>query len=281
MFSVLLASLAYAGNILIDKIVLSRRKVAISDYIPLLFVFIFFCTLLTLPWLGGINWALAASRTYGFYFILMILLAIMSNIFYYQGLKKEKLLEFELISMLTPLFIVLMAAVFFPEEFNLPVMIAALVGTLALFLSHLRKHHLDFGKYEIHLLLAVILMAMEVMVQQELLAVYSPATLYALRTGTLALFFTIYYKPNIKTIADFDFRMVFLAAALASIYFILRLYGFQIIGITFTTLILLISPILVAWISARANNEHIQRRSIIAFIVILLSVAVAAVLQRI
>lgn len=279
MFAALLASLAWVGNTMLDKYLLSFRRMKLTEHIPVLFVFLFLITFLTLPWLGGINFVLAGDRMYLFYFVLMILLAIMWNIFYYQGLQKEKLVEFEMINLLTPLSTVLLAAVFFPEEFSWPVFGAAIVGTIALFGSHLRKHHLQFDKYAIHLLLAVILMAMEVMVQNELLQVYSPAALYALRTGILALFFTIYYRPKVDNINDHDFKMLFLAAFLGGASFIGKLYGYQSVGITLTTLIMLLTPIIVSWLDARLYGTPIKRRTIFAFIVIVLSVAYATFMQ--
>src|SRR6185369_2948742 len=96
----------------------------------------FAVTFMVMPWFGSVNVLLATNQQYVFYVILMILLAIMWNIFYYQGLKKEKIIEFEMILLLTPLATVLMAALFFPEEFNPPVFWASLIASLALILSH-------------------------------------------------------------------------------------------------------------------------------------------------
>src|SRR5690242_16244599 len=126
MYIALLSALANAGNVLLDKLILANRKVRLELYIPVVFVFLFLISFLTLPWLGAINTVLAANRTYIFYVILMVLLAIMWNIFYYQGLKRERLVEFEMIIHLTPLVTILLAAFFYPEEFKLPVFIAAL-----------------------------------------------------------------------------------------------------------------------------------------------------------
>lgn len=251
----------------------------LRNYIPLLFVFLFFASLVTLPWLGGINTALASSQMYIFYFILMVLLAIMWNIFYYQGLRKEKMIEFQMILLLTPLVTVLLAILFFPEEYNRPVFLAAVVGGLALFFSHVKRHHLEFDKYALHLLLAVILIAMETMVQKELLYVYSPATLYAARTGILALFFAIYYRPQTHKVHDYEFRLVFLSGVLGAFYMITKFIGFKELGVIYTTLILLLVPVLSSWLDAKLYGTEIKRRTIIAFIIILLCVVYATIHQ--
>ncbi len=279
MFTVLLSSLASAGSILLDKFVLGKRKMKVADYIPLLFVFLFLVTFVTLPWTASINTALAFDQMYIFYFILMILLAIIWNIFYYQGLQKEKIIEFEMILLLTPLATVILAALFFPEEFSLPVFGASIVACLALLFSHLHRRHLQFDKYAIHLLLAVILIAMESMVLKELLRVYSPATLYAARTAVLALFFMMYYRPKVEHIDDNNFRLVFATAALGAFGMVTKFYGFQQIGVMFTTLILLVSPIIVSWFDSKINGTPVKRRTVVAFIVILLCVIYATLVE--
>jgi drug/metabolite transporter (DMT)-like permease len=276
---VLLAVITNIGNVLLDKHALAKDKMRLSEYIPLSFVFLFLVATISLPWTGSINWALAFNQQYIFYFILMILLAILWNMFYYEGLQKEKMIEFEMILLLTPLVTILMAAMFYPEEFNPPVFGAAVVGGLALIFSHLRKHHFQFNKYAVHLVLAVFLMAMEAMVQKELLTIYSPGLLYAVRTACLALFFTIYYRPNMAEVTNERFHIVFLTAIFGAVSMIAKFYGYESIGVTFTTLLLLLSPILVSWIDAKVNKTKIKHRTVIAFTIILLCVVYAIMNQ--
>lgn len=272
---VLLSVLSNTGNILLDKFLLTKQKMKLGDYIPLLFVFLFLVTAVTLPWTGAINNVLASSQQYIFYFVLMVLLAIIWNIFYYQGLQQESVLEFEMIMMLTPLVTVIMAVLFYPEEFNSTVFLAALIGSGALFMAHLRKHHFDFSKYAIHLVLAVVLISMENMVQKELLSIYSPTLLYAIRTALLALFFGIYFRPKMSDVSNRQFALVFWGAVMGALGMIGKLYGYNEIGITFTTLILLLVPVLASWFDAKANKTPIKKRSIFAFVIILCCVAYA------
>lgn len=279
MIAALLAVIANTGNILLDKSLLSRQRMAIHNYIPLVFVFLFFVTLLTLPWTGSINSAVATDQQYIFYFVLMILLALIWNIFYYQGLQREKIMEFEMTMLLTPLATIILATLFFPEEFNGPVFASAIIGSLALFATHLRKHHLHLDKYEIHLILAVFLMAMETMVQRELLEVYSPALLYAIRTGVLAAFFALYYKPNMHAVTNRQFNTVFLIAVMGALGMVSKFYGYQTIGITFTTLLLLLVPILSSWIDTRVNKTRVKKRTVVAFVVILMCVVYGVLAQ--
>lgn len=275
MFVVLMSALSWTGSVLLDKFLLSTRKISIKDHIPLTFGFLFFLTLLTLPWLGSVNPVFFGNRMYLFYLVLMVLLAIMWNIFYYQGLQRTKMVEFEMIMMTVPLVTVLMAAVFFPEEYQPNVFIAALVGGAILLLTHIRKHHFDFNKYAIQLLLAVVLMAMESMVINELLQVFSPALLYAIRTGVLTLFFTIYYQPKVHSVSNYDYKIILASSALGTFHMITRFYGYQVLGITFTTLVLLLSPIIITWLDAKMNNQPPRRRTVIAFTGILLCVIYA------
>lgn len=279
MGAALISVVTNTANLLLDKNLLTNQRMKIANYIPLLFVFLFAVTAVTLPWTGAVEPFLAGEQQYIFYFILMVLLAIMWNIFYYQGLQQEKMIEFEMIMMLTPLATILLATLFFPEEFNPAVFSAALIGGAALFLSHLRRHHFAFDRYAIHLLLAVLLMAMESIVQNELLRIYSPALLYATRTGILALFFTIYYRPDMAEVKRHQFRLVFWSAVMGAASMVAKFYGYQEIGITFTTLVLLLVPILASWLDARINKSGIKHRTVIAFVVILLCVVYAIMNQ--
>ncbi len=279
MLVVFLSAISHAGNVLLDKFVLSKRKMKLGEYIPLLFGFLFIVTLITLPWLGDIKTFLAFTPEYMFYFLLMVMLAIMWNIFYYEGLQHEKIVEFEMVVLLTPLVTVLLATLFFPEEFQLPVFIAAIVGSIALILSHVRKHHLDMDKYSMRLVLAVILIAMEAMVQKELLRVYSPAALYTARTAVIALFFYFYYQPKIEKVHGGDYQVVLMSAILGAFSMVTRYYGFNQLGVTMTTLVLLIVPIITSWLDAKMNRQRISRRTILAFIVIVACVAYATIAQ--
>lgn len=277
MFVVLMSVLASAGNILLDKFALSTRKIAIKEHMPLAFGFLFLATALTLPWLGGVDAVLATDRMYMFYLVLMVVLAIMWNIFYYQGLQKERMVEFQMIMLTLPLTTVLMASIFFPEEFRWPVFAASIVGGVTLLLSHLRKHHFEFDKYSMHLLLAVFLIAMESMVINELLQVFSPALLYTIRTGILAVFFTIYYQPKIHSIPNFDYQVIIGSSLLGAFHMVTKFYGYQQLGITYTTLALLLVPVIVTWLDAKINKQPIRRRTVIAFVVILACVVYATV----
>lgn len=277
MFAAILAAVSGIGNILIDKALLTGQKMKISNYLPLLFLFLFLIVLVTLPWTGAVNMLLATSQQYIFYFILMIMLAIIWNVFYYQGLQKHKLIEFEMIMLLTPLVTVLMATLFFPEEYSRPVFLAAIIGSLILFLSHLRKHHFQFDKYGINLLLAVVLISMETMVQNELLRIYSPALLYALRTAFLAGFFVLYFRPKMHEVSNQQFNIVFLTAILGVITMVSRFYGFQMIGVTFTTLVLLLVPVVTSWVDAKLNKSPIRHRTLVAFTAIIICVIYALI----
>src|SRR3990167_7934392 len=101
-----IAAIAQAGGIIVDKIVLTRRRMEIHVFIPLLFLFLFILTGLLMPHLGKINYEIFQPY-YLVIFLLMIGAAIIWNVFYYQGVQKEKVQEFELIIMFQPLLTIL------------------------------------------------------------------------------------------------------------------------------------------------------------------------------
>ncbi len=51
-----LAALAHGGGTIVDKIALSKRRIPLNQYIPFLFLYLFFFAALATPFLGAVNW---------------------------------------------------------------------------------------------------------------------------------------------------------------------------------------------------------------------------------
>ncbi len=278
MFLVLLSAMAHISNTLLDKVLLGYQKLALKQYIPVLFAFLFLFSLLAslVPGLASYDPILIGDRQYLFFMILMLVLAIVWNILYYEGLQKAKLVEFELIIMLAPLATMLLSALFFPEELELPILGAAIVGGAAVFLTQMKSHHLKFSHYTANLMMAVVVMSLEAMVQRELLNLFSPVLLYTIRTAVLAAFFAYYFRPDLTKIKAEQFNLVIASALLGAIYFIARLYGFANLGITLTTLVLLLVPVAVSLVETRITGTPVKKRTLFAFVIVLACVIYSA-----
>lgn len=274
-----IATLTQAGGIIIDKIILTRRQVSLHIFVPILFLFLFLLTAICYPFLGKIS-ADFFQPYYLLLFLAMIIVAIVWNVFYYRGVQAEKVHEFELIVMFQPLLTILLATIFLQSERNLNLGIISIIAALALIIAHLRKNHLEFSPNSIGLILSVVLMSVELIIIKLLLNVLSPVALYALRTGIIFLFFLFYYRPHLSRVADHNFGLIFLTSFLGTAQMVTKFYGFQEFGVIYTSLILILSPILVYIVSTIFLHENLKMRTIISALVILGCIVYATMMGK-
>lgn len=264
-----LSALGGAAGVIIDKIALARKKIPLDVFQTFLFLFLCFFTAIFVPFLGKINFSLAFSNIYLLIFVMMIATAIVWNIFYYKGLQKEKLYEFELIITLTPLMTIFLASLFLPEERNWTIISASIIASLALIFAHIRRNHLVFNQYSLGLIICIFLISLEMIFQKLLLKVYSPISLYFFRTLIIFIFFLIFYRPKISKVSLKGYGLIIASAAAGVMQMVLKFYGFSEFGIVYTTLILTLSPILIYFASFFIFKERLAKRTIVAAIIIL------------
>lgn len=275
----LIAAFAQVGGIIVDKIVLTRRQVSLHVFVPILFFFLFLLTAICYPFLGQVSADFFQIR-YLLLFLAMIVVAIIWNIFYYRGVQAEKIHEFELIVMFQPLLTILLATVFLKGERNIFLEMAAIVAAIALVIARLNKNHLEFSSSSLGLVLAVILMSVELIIIDFLLKVLSPVALYCLRTGIIFLFFLFYYHPSFRKVADHNFGLIFATSFLGVVQMVTKFYGFEQFGVVYTSLILILSPVLVYIISTIFLHEHLKWRTVVCGIVIFACIIYATLVGR-
>jgi drug/metabolite transporter (DMT)-like permease len=279
MLSALIAAVSSAANLVVDKITLSRERISLSVFLPLVFAFLFIFTFILTPAFGAIDWSSAELPNSLFLLLLMVVIAVAWNVLFYQSVQQEKIHKHELIMKMGPLVTILLAAVFFPEEFNLRIFILALIASLALLGAKTQRHHLILNKTSYNLVLAVILMSMENIIIRELLFSYSPVALYAVRTFFIAIFFWLYYRPHYRRVTTKHKAFIALSAAVGVIQMISRFYSFDQLGVIYTSLVSILAPIIVFYASWEILHEKIKARVVVASIVILICVTIATVLQ--
>ena len=275
----LIAALTQAGNILVDKITLTRKQVSLRDFVPVLFLFLFFFTVLLFPFLGKVSPEIFTPY-YLIIFGLMLITAVVWNIFYYRGAQLEKVHEFEMIVMFQPLLTIILAAIFLKGEQSVPIIIAAIIAALALIAAHLNKTHLAFSTGAKSLIIATVFMSIELILIDILLKVLSPVALYAIRTGILFIFFYFYYRPDVFKIASANAALILCSAFLGSVQMVAKFYGFEKFGVVYTSMILILAPLLVYILSTIFLHEKIKIRTIISAIVILGCILYATVLGK-
>lgn len=279
MLAAFISALSSAATLIIDKMALSRERIALHVFLPITFVFLFAFTGVLVPLLGKIDWQIALLPNSVFLLFLMVVIAVTWNVLYYQTLQKTKAHEHQVIEMFGPLFTVILAAVFFPEEFQGTIFVLALVASTALIFARLEKAHLRFDPVSYNLFLAVILMATETIIIRELLYSYTPVALYGIRTFIIAIFFMAYYRPRYRQVSSRHWWWI-AAGALGGVTLMLsRFYAFGAIGVIHATLISALAPVIVFVASWEILHERIRFRVVLAALIILLCVSWATILS--
>lgn len=268
MLEALIASVGNAGGVVLNKIILSKNKVPVNRYIPILFVWLSIITAIFLPRWGWINWEEFLTTKYIVLFVLMIVVACFHNVYYYRGIQKEDIHEFELIMLLSPLVTIVLAEIFLPSERDISVFIAGIVASVALIATRFRHHHLKIGKTAWLTIMAMVLISFEAILIKEVLYVISPVSLYFIRTAIIAVIFLTLYRPNIAKISKEVYAMMIITAVFGVVQMVLKLYGFVNIGVVGTTMILILGPLMVFVFSFFYFKEKLYKRDIVAAVVV-------------
>ncbi len=268
----IIASIGYAGGIITDKILLSRRKIPLLRFIPMLFVYLALLTAVMLPKYGSVDFGRLLSTKYILVLIAMIVTAVTWNIMYYRGLQQEELHEFELIMLLSPMVTIILVELFLPSERNWQTFIAGVIASLALLSTRFRHHHVKISKVAWMTMLAMVLMSFESILIKTMLDVMSPVLLYFVRTAILAIVFMVMYRPKMLEMSKSSYGMIIFSALLGVVQMVLKFYGFNSMGVVETTMILVLGPFLVYFISPIWFKEKVYKRDIFAFVVLVLCI---------
>lgn len=272
MLSAIIASLGYAGGVVSDKFVLSKYRVPVMRYLPLLFVWLTVITAVFLSRWGKFDFETFFQLKYILIFIIMIVVAVTWNILYAQGIQKEDLHELELIMLLSPLVTIVFATIFLPKERDWGIFIPSIIAAVALLATRFRSHHVHIGKVAWKTILAMVLLSFESILIKELLSVFSPVALYFIRTAAIAIVFLIMFKPKLLSMPRNAFALIILSAIFGVVQMVLKFYGFQNLGIVETTMILVLGPFLVYTASSVFFKEHFYKRDALAAVVVILCI---------
>ncbi len=278
MLAAVLSAVAGATGLVLDKILLGRKRLPLGVFLVGGFAAIFLLTLTLVPSLGRINWQVAGLTNELFLLFLMVIIGVAWNVLYAQAVQHEKVHHTELIMMFAPLVTVVLAAIFYPENMDNRVFILAVVASVALIFSKGTKEHFFTGKTSYNTFLAVVLMSTEAIIIRELLFSYTPVALYAVRTFFIAVFFWLYYRPKSNQLQQAPWGFIIASAVLGLVSMLGKYYAYSQLGIVFTTLITILGPVIVFLASWEVLHEKVRPRMIVASVVVLICVALATVL---
>ncbi len=211
---------------------------------------------------------------------MVVFFSTIANLLVFYSLKWEKVGNLEPARVLEPLFVILLAIIFsfFAEnlyERNLKVIIPALIASLALIFTHIRKHHLQFSPYFIAAIIGSFFFALELVISRLILDFYSPVTFYFLRSSSILLISLLIFRPDFKKIDTKVRWQIFLTGLLWVIYRIVVYYGYLNVGVIFTTLLLMLGSIFIYAMAYFILKEKISWQNFAASIVVISSVIYA------
>ncbi len=209
--------------------------------------------------------------------VLVVILSLIANLLYFFSIKWEKVTALEPIRLLQPLFVIILALFLFPSERNLVIIPLAIIASLALIGSHIKKHHLSFNKYALATLFSSLFFAIELVASKYILEYYSSITFYFIRCFFIFLagfliFRTNPLKPKTKI------KLYILAIGIIWVFYrIVLYYGYMHYGIVLTTLLFALAPVFTYFFSYIFLKEKPCIRNIIAAIVIVICVIIGII----
>jgi len=281
------AVLEAAGTIY-EKTILRKKKVDYRSYNVFSFFSISLTVIILIILLGkifpavlGFHIAPEAFQAKNIIFLaLVIIFSIAANLTLFYATKWEKITNIEPVRLLQPLFTILLAFVLFFSErhIGMNVIIAALIASLTLVISHIRRHHISMNKYSICALLASLFFAIELVISNEILKFYSPLTFYLIRCFFIFLVTFIIFKPDFKSENKSVWKSIIITGFIWVLYRLALYTGYINSGVIMTTLMLsLVTPIFIYLFSYIYLKERPSWRNIISAIVILACVAYAMI----
>jgi uncharacterized membrane protein len=264
-----------AAGMIIEKKILGKRDVNFKNYTAFSFLAIL---VVMLPFLYFV-WELkpeAFEPLNIFIFFFVVVASVFANFLVFYSLKRENITEFEPIWLMQPFFTIILAFMIFPAERNWEIVALALVASLALILSHVKKHHLNFDRYVIAALVGGFLFSLEMVVSRMILDYYSGFSLYFLRCFFIFIISFAIYRPSFKPMRKGKtLAMVLIVSLMWVLYRAIIYYGYVSLGIVFTTMLFILSPVLMFFFAIIFLKEKPTKAQIISTVIILVCVALA------
>jgi len=275
----IIGAVALASLTILEKIVLKNKKINIKTFqttgflsaVLVMIPFIYFFWKLDPIALQPVNIGI---------FLGVVLISLLANLSLFYALKWEKVSNLEPALIMEPLFTVILAIIFsfFVEglyERNLKVIAPAIIAGLTLVVTHIKRHHLDFNKYFLAAIAGAFFFALELVITRLILDSYSPLSFYFLRSTAIFFFSYLIFRPKLSGISPKIRWQIFIVGALWVLYRIIVYYGYLQLGFIFTTLMIMLGPIFVYTFARIFLKEKLQKRNIVASIVIVLCVIYA------
>lgn len=275
-----LAAVLQATSATLDKVILSK-KVNFRGYLGISFPISFFVTLIIFSiYKPTISYEFFSGFQL-FWLLVSIILTILTNYIIYKALAQDYLGEIETIGLVAAIPTIILSSIVFTSERNFFVVILAIIASAAIIWSHLEGGKLSIRKNTLPFLVcALTLMPLNAIVMKILLSHWSPISLELIRNGVVAAVFLPMFQKSIKATNFTAMLFLLLTNVLTSVAWILFFFSYQKIGIIYTILLFSLQPILVYFAAIFILKEQPQYKKIVAFIIVIASIAIAQFYTR-
>jgi len=271
------------SGMIIEKKILRKHKINYKNYT----VYGFLALVLVMLPLIYFFWEIdlqAYSPLNILIFMSVILSSILANLLIFYSLKRETVTELEPIRLMQPLFTILLAFIFsfffiaYSSERKHSILILALIASITLIASHIKKHHLVFNKYIIAALVGSFFFAVELVISRAILPYYSALTFYFLRCLSIFLITLLIFRPKDK-IKNKTKLLILITGAIWVVYRWILYYGYLALGVIFTTMLFILGPVFIFIFARIFLKEKINLRQIISSIIIVACIIAAIILE--
>ncbi len=278
----IIGSLALGTGTILERLVLKNKKIGIKLYQVVSFLAILLASIPLLFFFWKLDSGAFELKNI-LIFIGVIICSIFANLLIFYSEKWERITNLEPARILEPLFVILLTlglGIFIANWDNESpkIIIPALIASIALIFSHIRKHHLQFNKYFIAAIFGSFFFALELVLSSLILEFYSAITFYFLRCLFVFAISLAIFRPKFNPLNKKTSFIILLTGAIWVVYRVIIYFGYLNYGIIFTTLMIMLGPIVIYILANRFLKEKLNWKNIVASIIIIACVLYATLI---
>lgn len=273
MFFAVLSVLLVAISQILDKFILSIRRLGFRDFFslsyPLYAVGILIIFLIIKPPFSIEQFTPKSTA--------LILFTVFSTLsigyLFYRALEKDKLGEIHSLDLLSNFTVIIFASFIFDDERNFHVIIPAIIATTATVWSHWERHHIKLARKTLpYLAFSLLVYPLEAASMKVLLETWNPTSLQLVRFTIVAILLIPFTIKAIKKLSWNTLPFLILTNFLSAVAWILYYSAYQTSGVIYTILIVSLAPLLVYISSVVILKEKLHIKKAVAFAIVLLTI---------
>ncbi len=279
----LIAAIFQATSMTLDKMILSLKGVNFKVYTGVSFPLVaLFTGIMFLLFKPTVTLALFTPSII-LLLIILVGITIVNNLLFYQALQHDLLVELKLLDLIRNIPILLISALLFVDERNPIIILAALMSFIVVIWSHWENHRFTMRtKTLLFAVWSLTLASFGPSLLKVLLQTLDPITIELIKNIGVALVLTpLFYHELTKSFpSGRALGLLLVTNLLTSIAWVTLSFGYQQLGVIYTTLIFSLQPLLIYAASALLLKERISRKKVIAFFIVLCVITLTSLQAR-